>query len=716
MLSEGTILIINAEDGDIVERHLVLWVDPEQKSIATLNLSIKTSWPALQAMETWEELLHSGSAQIDGRSGPDRILFEGHISENDRTIRDKNWGYIANLVSQVPQICVPSLRRALLSEAVTEYGVYRSTIVAALQRYWRRGGCRNALLPDYYKCGGKEKTRNCGEEKRGRPRKNRHRSGVNITPDLATKMQRTAKAVFGGSRSSKTIVKAYNHFIDNECMVRHKDPVTGLDQMVFKEEYLKAGAPSLEQFKYWAFKPHLRVQYQRKRRNLHYERNSRALLGTATSRTIGPGSRYEIDATIADIYLVSEIDRAPIMRPTVYFITDVFTRLIVAVTVTLEPPCWRAAMAALMTAAGDKVEYCKRYGIDIKPEEWPASGLPSILLHDGGELTARWADTLISNFNVRFEKASAFRPDWKGLVEGTFNVRARAITEDEPGSIPNEYQKIRGGDHRVKATLSLKEFTQMMILDVLEFNNTHELVKYDADRDVLADSVPFIPVELWHWGAVNRCQPRNYSIDQVRAALLPHGKASVTREGIKFKSLYYSCTLADDEKWFDQASLIGSYNVTVHFDDRYTDEVYLQHSTGGLTSFIKLTVLPRSRGYDDCSFWDAEDKNERAKAPKEDRKHANTPKKATYRAHRDKIKMQAAKDTRAVRSKDYDPSLSKNIFANSAVEKELERRANNPSSSQESTDTFPPKPKAAPPVSETRVRPSISAKKLRGIK
>jgi hypothetical protein len=307
MLSEDTILTITGNDSDTFERHLVLWVAPDQKSIATLNLSIKTSWPTLQAIEFWDELLQSGAAQIDGRSGPDRILFESHISENDRKIRDKNWGYIAGLVSQVPQICVPSLRRALLSEAVTEYGVYRSTIVAALQRYWRRGKCKNALLPDYYKCGGKENERRCGVEKRGRPRENKIRVGVNITPDLASKMVRTAKAIYGGSRSSKTIVKAYRHFIDTECMVRHKDPVTGVDQLVYKDEYAVVGVPSVQQFKYWAFKPDLRVQYQRKRRNLHYERNSRALLGTATSRTIGPGSRYEIDATIADIYLRSTV-------------------------------------------------------------------------------------------------------------------------------------------------------------------------------------------------------------------------------------------------------------------------------------------------------------------------------------------------------------------------------------------------------------------------
>lgn len=48
------------------------------------------------------------------------------------------------------------------------------------------------------------------------------------------------------------------------------------------------------------------------------------------TQVLGPGSRYEIDATIADIYLVSDSDRACIVgRPTIYFVVDVFSRMVV---------------------------------------------------------------------------------------------------------------------------------------------------------------------------------------------------------------------------------------------------------------------------------------------------------------------------------------------------------------------------------------------------
>ena len=42
---------------------------------------------------------------------------------------------------------------------------------------------------------------------------------------------------------------------------------------------------------------------------VEYNKDGRPLIGTAGADVAGPGSRFEIDATIADIYLVSDNDR-----------------------------------------------------------------------------------------------------------------------------------------------------------------------------------------------------------------------------------------------------------------------------------------------------------------------------------------------------------------------------------------------------------------------
>ncbi len=50
----------------------------------------------------------------------------------------------------------------------------------------------------------------------------------------------------------------------------------------------------------------------------------------------GPGSRYEIDATIADVYLLSADRQRVIGRPTLYVVVDVFSRMVAGFYIGLE--------------------------------------------------------------------------------------------------------------------------------------------------------------------------------------------------------------------------------------------------------------------------------------------------------------------------------------------------------------------------------------------
>ena len=61
-----------------------------------------------------------------------------------------------------------------------------------------------------------------------------------------------------------------------------------------------------------------------------YERDHRKVLGTVLNDCLGVGHLYEIDATIADVYLVSSEDPSKIVgKPTLYLIIDRKSRLIV---------------------------------------------------------------------------------------------------------------------------------------------------------------------------------------------------------------------------------------------------------------------------------------------------------------------------------------------------------------------------------------------------
>lgn len=59
--------------------------------------------------------------------------------------------------------------------------------------------------------------------------------------------------------------------------------------------------------------------------------------------------------------------------------------VIAGIYVGLEGPSWIGAMMALDNMISDKVEYCKKVGIDITHEQWPAQHLPEIIIADRGE-------------------------------------------------------------------------------------------------------------------------------------------------------------------------------------------------------------------------------------------------------------------------------------------------------------------------------------------
>ncbi|MBW4419912.1 MAG: transposase family protein [Myxacorys californica WJT36-NPBG1] len=140
----------------------------------------------------------------------------------------------------------------------------------------------------------------------------------------------------------------------------------------------------------------------------------------------GPGSIYQIDATIGDIYLVSSLDRTRIIgRPVIYVVIDVFSRMIVGMSVTLEGPSWVGAMQAMENAASDKVTFCQEYGIEIAEEDWASYHLPEMILADRGEFEGYMADNLVNALNIRVSNTPPYRADWKAIVERNFRLNVQ---------------------------------------------------------------------------------------------------------------------------------------------------------------------------------------------------------------------------------------------------------------------------------------------------
>jgi len=306
-----------------------------------------------------------------------------------------------------------------------------------------------------------------------------------------------------------------------------------------------------------------------------------ALLGDSTQMAFGPGKVFQFDATIGDIYLVSSLDPTRIIgRPVIYDIEDVFSRMIVGLSVTLEGPSWLGAMLALENAHADKVAFCKEYGVDITEEQWPCHHLSEGYLADRGEFEGYNADNLTNSLNMAVYNTAPWRADWKGIIERNFRLSNERMIHFLPGAVHRARERGEH-DYRLDACLTLRQFRKLMIYCILHHNNEHRMDWYRMDEFMISDHVEPYPIDLWNWGIQNRGGAlRRLDHTIVRLNLLPQEEASVTDRGIIFRGLPYSCELALKEQWFVRARERGRWQIPVVFDPRLPDVIYLRLEDG----------------------------------------------------------------------------------------------------------------------------------------
>ncbi len=587
-----------------VER--IVWIDENYVIAFIFDINTNKGVPYAKRISEMEEAISEGLA-LKLKSDPWlRIVTEDNLSEKEIEIRDKAWSKISYLVTQEPEIYDRKLRGSLVNEAIAKSPdkIAKKTIYAYLRKYWQRGKTKNSLIPDYSNSGGKGKTRKDSNSiKRGRPRKYKKVAeigeGINITEE-DRKIFRIAISKFYNNRKGNFLTTAYELMLKDYYSEEIVFDARGVRKSILIPPDRR---PTIRQFRYWYNKEQkndIKKTISSRRGSRAFALAHRAITGTSKQETIGPGSRYQIDATIADVYLVSRYNRNWIIgRPVVYIVIDVFSRMIAGVYVGLEGPSWLGMMMALVNAATDKVKYCAEYGIEITEEQWLAHHLPEVILGDRGELAGKNVETSINNLGIRIENAAPYRGDQKGIVERHFKIIHGKVKPFVPGYVDVDFTQRGGKDYRLDSKLDLDEFTRAIIYLILEHNNNHYLNDYQRDTEMIVDDVIPKPKELWQWGIANRSgRLKTFPEDIIKLNLMPSGRATITAKGIKFKKLYYTCEKARREQWFERArsGSLGKNEkyLDISYDPRQPEYIYIRSSDG--------------KDYEKCSIIDFEDR------------------------------------------------------------------------------------------------------------
>ncbi|MFY3792307.1 Mu transposase C-terminal domain-containing protein [Ureibacillus sp. MALMAid1270] len=571
---------------DKEEKNRIRIIDIDNPNVYFVELYGDTSMPKKVEFFDLEGEVQSGLLipipDPFAKSYEDKDLTEKQIQK-----RDEDWKIVSTGWDLYKESLLNKKKRdAAFEEIAHQHDIAKIKIKRIFTRFWIRGLNKNALLPDYMYSGGKGKERQLSADaKVGRPRKyTSAKQGINITDDVKKQFEYVVKKYYR-KKEQLSLTDTYEYLLREFYSDKYYE-----DDMLKYKVWDDSRIPTYHQFYYWFKKlEDPKLDFQLRHSQKEFELKQRPILSNSTLETDGPGTRFQVDATIADVYLVSSFDRNLIIgRPIVYGVIDVYSRLITGIYVGLEGPSWLGAMMALDNMVMDKVEFCNQFNISIDESQWPSHHLPEIIIADRGEFEGYSVENLINNLNIKIENTSPYRGDLKGIIERQFRTINGKIKRKAPGAIQKEYRERGDRDYRLDASLNLEEFTKILIHLVLH-HNQKIIDKYPLEKEMIVEGLTATPINLWNWGIENK-KGRLQTISNqniFRLNLLHKGKARITRAGIKFKGVSYGSEKAINEQWYLK---MRSQSVEVVFDPREMSQIYIPHTDG--------------KGFDTCYLLD----------------------------------------------------------------------------------------------------------------
>ncbi|MEH7114575.1 transposase family protein [Neobacillus niacini] len=559
-------LLAGKQEVDKTER--VVWIDNENGWGYLVNIN-KPSFPYRLEINHIVQLLKTGELEKVTEDPWYLLVNEEDLTDAEIRKRDFAWNVIQD-VYRVPEIFDPKRRSELIKQASIKFDISQKTIRSYLKQYWSRGIIsKNSLLPNYLNSGKKQAGERVYAKKTGRPPL--HSSSIertNVGEEWKTIFRIVLEKHYF-KRSKPSLKYAYQQMIKDYFSINSKDSTS-------KMLNVDKPIPSLGQF-YYFYRSHYKVDYViRKREGKRtYLQNHRAITGSANEDSMGIGI-FAVDGTVGDIYLVSSIDRTKVIgRPIIMLIIDIYSRLITGVGVGIESMSSNTLRISLANTFENKKEFCKRtLDMDIDEKDWMAHYLPHTLLADrGSELISDDLTDIVEDLNIKIQNTAPWRPELKGTCESYFQILQNFLKPYLPGFVQKDFKKRGGQDYRKSAVLTLKEYFSILVECILYFNSRY-MPDYPRSKGMIEESIPPIPNEIFKWGLA-KGSGKLRTIPSV-VAVYPKSKALVTKKGILFKGIYYSCPTAVKEGWFSTARINGNWNIGIRYDPQIMNKIYIK--------------------------------------------------------------------------------------------------------------------------------------------
>ena len=608
------------------------WKWPEEKRLSAILDELD---PANRLLEVSDKVLNRKVTKP-----------EESLSVKDKAIRDRAWEAIETLVTGEKAFLLfdPRHRGNVLATRALDANIDRRSIYRFLLRYFAHGMTENAVLPDYPNCGAP------GSKRAGKPpgpseredqptpasplegaRRDLSDQATSPPADKSANSEATPKPVpnrigrpySAATRSEGGVVVEFNTQPEQKKIFQQaidlywgeaNGSLRGVYDLMVKRLFTcgvtvedgvtsavpmhPSKVPTYRMFEYWYQKEERSLELLKTKLGpLNFKQSYRAMHGRGREDVIGPGTRYQIDATLADIYLVHTINRRLIIgRPVVYLVVDTFSTMIVGFYIGLEGPSWNCARLALRNAFRPKPGICAQYGLNITEEDWPCHLVCAKLGADRQELLTNAAKLLRRNFRIECEIAPAYRPDLK-FVETRFHlINLESDIHFLPGAVTDRAKEWGKRDYRLDATLDLIQFGNILLRAVIHYNKYHDIKQHRlTSPELIKTSFPATPINFWNYGrsvglgSLNEANP-----NLVLAHLCPTGKASITARGICFQDRHYETDSALAANRFDFVRAEGQEAIDVQYDDEWTNEIWIPNKRTGTYETARLRDIDAS--------------------------------------------------------------------------------------------------------------------------
>jgi putative transposase len=518
------------------------WKSPERHSLAEILDAIEQSTVVVEKL-ILPPIVYMTDDQIRRRY-PQRTTPTRRRQRTDCALlqtRDRLWALVEPLVSHVEEHPEEMYRSGAIWQIVkvraSQTQRSRSEVQNALNRCLALSCGKNSLLPATPLCGAVGRSRSpktavrLGKKNAAFQKGLIASPGIHLTDEDKYRINLGWRTFLCHGRSVRAAhILTLGAWWSDQTKFEY-----GMELPVLRRP---EECPTLRQFRYWGPRQEQgRSAFELLLRPNEWNKKYRPLLGTALDGINAVGQVGLMDSTSTDqtlVSMISELDAVGTCNRNV--IHDGLSDVICGLYCGFEAPSPLTAMLTILNTASDKVEFCRRFEIDITPEQFPSLLFRQFRI-DNGEMRAQTIIEQMKSLGSGLEFVERDRPERKGPVEAGHRTIHRLLDQRGDGRT-NGRQRQRGEDHSaIKACWTWYVYVRELLLAIIYYNNNADASalydKHPFRTEMLRADVPPNRAAIYKWCVQHgRISAPYCDFELLRAMLLPETKAVVERNGV----------------------------------------------------------------------------------------------------------------------------------------------------------------------------------------